>query len=80
LSEQAPQTIEELKALLDELGIEPGKWDEKEARRVMPAMVGDQREKLLHLRDLFQGLVEQDEKSLVALKEQLARLKFGGGI
>jgi len=76
---RAEQTPEELQTLLNELGVESGEWQERDSCRVTPELVLRQRQKLERLRELLGGLVEQDQKSLAALKEQLARLQYGGG-
>lgn len=74
--ENPDQLIEELK----KAGIDPNRWVDREDNYVKPMALDEQRKLLTQMRDLLEGIVDQDRKKVLALKEQVARLKHGGGV
>jgi hypothetical protein len=72
-------TPEELQALMERLGVNLGGWNDVEEKDAVPPMVTRQLEALVKLRAMLQGMAENDAKRVTALREQLARLEYGGG-
>jgi len=68
--------VEELK----KAGINPDNWVDVEEKMVKPVALDEQRRLLVKMRDLFEGIAEQDRKKVLELKEQVERLKHGGGV
>lgn len=79
MSEPTPQDLQEIQDLLKKMGLDPGQWGDSPERTVKLSAVERQREPLLKLRGLLEGVVEADRKTLLQLREQLNRLQFGGG-
>ena len=75
-------TLEEAKAKLRALGLDPENPAWLKGHKVdlanLPALK-KQRESLAKVQGLLEQQVEQDQKQVLALREQLARLKRGGG-
>jgi uncharacterized protein YceH (UPF0502 family) len=75
-------TLEEAKAKLRALGLDP---DNPAWVRSGKVNVGDlpsmqkQREAFTQVKSLLEQQVAQDQQQILALREQLARLKRGGG-
>jgi len=59
--------------------VKSGNWQEMTERLVSLDGVTNQGEHLLKLKEILEGVAAADQKRLAALKEQLARIKFGGG-
>ena len=72
-------TPEETLKILEQLGVKSGNWQEMAERLVSLDGVTNQGEHLLKLKEILEGIAAADQKRLAALKEQLARVKFGGG-
>ena len=70
------QLVEELK----NAGVDPERWVDVEEKMVKPVALDEQRRLLTKMRDMFEGIVEQDRKKVLTLKEQVERLKQGGGV
>jgi len=70
------QLVEELK----NAGVDPERWVDVEEKMVKPVALDEQRRLLTKMRDMFEGIVEQDRKKVLTLKEQVERLKHGGGV
>lgn len=68
--------VEELK----KAGVNPDNWVDVEEKMVKPVALDEQRRLLVKMRDLFEGIAEQDRKKVLELKEQVERLKHGGGV
>lgn len=79
MTEPLDQDLQEVQELLKKLGLDPGQWGESPERTVRLSAVERQKESLLKLRDLLEGVVESDRKTLLQLRAQLNRLQFGGG-
>ena len=73
------QTPEETRRILEQLGVKSGNWQEMAERLVSLDGVTNQGEHLLKLKAILESIAAADQKRLAALKEQLARVKFGGG-
>jgi len=73
------KTPEEIMAELDELGVDLGSWGVTEGGDVEMAGVNRQRDALIRLRTALEGLVENDQRAVGLLYEQMARLEHGGG-
>jgi hypothetical protein len=75
-------TLEEAKAKLRALGLDPENPAWAQGRKVdlanLPSLQ-KQRESLAKVQGLLEQQVEQDQRQVLALREQLARLKRGGG-
>jgi hypothetical protein len=75
-------TLEEAKAKLRALGLDPDNPAWVRGHKVdvasLPSMQ-KQRDVLDKVKSLLENQVEQDQKQVLALREQLARLKRGGG-
>ena len=72
-------TPEETLKILEQLGVKSGNWQEMAERLVSLDGVTNQGEHLLKLKEILEGIAAADQKRLAAMKEQLARVKFGGG-
>jgi len=73
-------TPEQLLKDLKKMGIDPSKWVQIEDKFVKPVAIEKQQQLLIQMRGLLEDVMEQDKKKVLALKEQVARLKHGGGI
>lgn len=71
----ADMTPEEIMA---ELGA-AGTWGPVDEHTVPSGIVDRQRDALIRLRELLEGVVAQDHQRVAKAREQLAKLKFGGG-
>lgn len=60
-------------------GVEPGQWRQMGNKPFEPSFVGAQKELLTKLRDSLGQAVEADRREVLRLKQQLQRLKHGGG-
>lgn len=69
---------EDLKKDLKQLGINPGDWTEI-PDKTLPGATVSQVASLTKLRDVLEDLAAQDQKTVAKLREQLARLRHGGG-
>lgn len=72
-------TPEEVLEAVKQMGAKLGEWQEVEEKEAVPPMMNRQVEALLKLRAILEGMAEQDAKRLASLREQLARLQYGGG-
>lgn len=54
-------------------------WQEVGGKTVQPKIVQQQMKALLRLRNLLQGVVEREKKNVAVAREQLHRMKHGGG-
>lgn len=79
MSTKPKVTAEDLKDMLSGLGLAPGAWGELAERLIGSGPVAGQKDALIRLRVLFEGLVEQEQQAVARLKEQLVRLQHGGG-
>lgn len=70
------QLIEELK----KAGVDPQRWVNVEEKMVKPVALDEQCRLLTKLKDMFENIMEQDRKKVLTLKEQVERLKHGGGV
>jgi len=71
---------EDLVKALEEMGIDPDRWVNVEEKMVKPIALEQQTKLLVQLKGMFEGIVEQDRKKVLSLKEQVERLKHGGGV
>lgn len=55
------------------------KWEEVGGKVIHPPFVEQQRKALLKLRRILEKELESQSKSLIAVREQLHRMKHGGG-
>ncbi len=69
------EIIEELKTL----GLDTSQWKDVDQKKVPPIMMDQQKETLIQLRDILQQALDKDQAQLRQLREQVARLKHGGG-
>jgi hypothetical protein len=60
-------------------GIDLSKWLSVDEKFIKPVALEEQRALLVQLRDILEGMVEQDRLKVLQLKEQVARLQHGGG-
>jgi len=58
---------------------EEGKWKEVGGQSHTPKIVKDQRSALLRLKQILEGEVLAHQKKLAIVREQLHRMKHGGG-
>lgn len=72
-------TPEEFERFCAEKGLPKGQWTAMGNEPFEPSAVGAQRELLTQLRDTLQASVQADQDEVVRLKQQLQRLKHGGG-
>lgn len=79
MTDAATPDFQEIEDLLKRLGLDSKKWGEMPEREVQLPAVENQKRSLLKLRDLLGGVVESDRKTVVQLREQVNRLRFGGG-
>lgn len=70
--------LDELKARLEELGVK-GKWVETEGLRFEPESFKKQRELLGQVKGLLERQLEDDVQLVSMLREELNRVKHGGG-
>ena len=54
-------------------------WQEVGGRRVTPKIVDQQRAALIRLKKVLEDAVGKDLEKVAALREQLHRMRFGGG-
>jgi hypothetical protein len=54
-------------------------WEGIGGRTVRPRIVDEQRDALLRLRGILEGILEKEQKKLKVVQEQLHRMKHGGG-
>jgi len=71
---------EDLIKELKKIGIDPDRWVNVEEKMVKPIALEHQTKLLVQLKGMFEGIVEQDRKKILSLKEQVERLKHGGGV
>lgn len=64
---------------LKRLGIDTSTWAETPGGAVQPQMVQGQAATLKKVKAMLEQMLEQDNSKVAELREQLARLKFGGG-
>jgi hypothetical protein len=69
----------ELQDLFIKSGLSEGRWADVEEHSVQPPLVTHQAEALIKLRAFLESLVAQDQATVAQLKEQIVRLKHGGG-
>jgi len=79
MSDAPAQDFQEVQDLLKKLGLGPGAWGTNPERTVNLPVVENQKESLLKLKGLLEGVVESDRQTVVQLREQLNRLRHGGG-
>lgn len=65
--------------ILEEAGVTPGEWGETQEHVAGIEAVSRQRENLLKLKGVLEKALVEDQKRLADLREQLIRLKHGGG-
>lgn len=75
------KTPEEITAELKKLGVNIGAWGEAPngGTEVKLSAVDRQKESLLKLRAVLEGMVEKDRQATLLLRQQLIRLDHGGG-
>ena len=56
-----------------------GQWSELPERLVSLGTVEGQKESLIKLRGVLEQIAENDRQTVVRLREQLNRLRYGGG-
>ena len=69
----------DIQELLGKLGVDPGKWGETPDHLTNLGTVQRQMESLLKLRGVLEQVQGMDQRRLADLKEQLIRMKHGGG-
>lgn len=79
MTDERQPTPEDLSEQLKTAGIDEGSWQDVEGKRVVPPYVGRQREILLTLRGLAEDNIARDQKKLAVLRQQLHRIRHGGG-
>jgi len=67
--------VEELR----KAGINPEHWVDMDEKMVRPMALDEQRRLLMKLRNMLEGIVEQDRQKVLNLREQIIRLQHGGG-
>lgn len=55
------------------------KWEEVGGQMVQPAIVVQQKEALLRLRALIEAEIAKEQKNVAFVREQLHRMRHGGG-
>ena len=55
------------------------KWQEVGGETITPKIVKQQRDALLRLKAILEGVVEQNQKKVAVVREQLHRMQHGGG-
>ena len=58
---------------------EEPKWQEVGGQMVRPTIVDQQREALLKLRALLEAEIAKEQKNVAIVREQLHRMRHGGG-
>lgn len=74
-----PLTPEELMEQLKAAGLDPSKWEGKDAKDIHPPFARKQAELLTQMRDLLNVGLESKKAEVAALQESLVRIKHGGG-
>ncbi len=69
---------EDMQEMLRQLGVDPGTWEEIPEGYTDLGM-SESRKKLEQLRNLLTGALEDDQQKLQSLREQVARIRHGGG-
>jgi hypothetical protein len=54
-------------------------WQDVGGGQVQPKIVQEQRDALIRLRNILQGVVDREAKNVAKLREKLHRMKHGGG-
>ena len=72
-------TLEEAQKILEDLGVKGGDWLELEQKLTAIPGIAAQGKNLVRLRNFLESIAAADQKRLASLKEQLARLRYGGG-
>jgi len=73
-------TPEELAERLKGLGAKVGSWDDLPGNMASPVGIDRQRDLLVKMRDILQGVVDKDQEEVLRCREKIARLKHGGGV
>lgn len=73
-------TREEFEQLLRSKGIDPGEWKETKSGSIKTPFWEQQKALLEKLKALLEVQVEQDKSKVEELREQLERMKHGGGM
>jgi hypothetical protein len=71
-------STKDIKEDLKQQGLKPGDWTEVQ-QKLLPGATAGQVEALLKLRAVLEELVAKDQKTVAGLREQVARLRHGGG-
>lgn len=71
-------SVEDDKKDLEQQGVTPGSWTEI-PDRILPGATMGQIEALTKLRELLEEMKAKDQKTIAQLREQLARIRHGGG-
>jgi len=71
-------STKDIKEDLKQQGLKPGDWTEV-SQKLLPGATAGQVEALLKLRAVLEELVAKDQKTVAQLREQVARLRHGGG-
>lgn len=54
-------------------------WQEVGGRRVQPGLVAQQCEALFRLKKVLEEVIDREKKNVAVVREQLHRMKYGGG-
>ena len=73
------QDIQEVLEKLRAAGVETGQWEEQPEKLVTSRLLTGQIGNLQKLKALLEQLVESDRKRIRVMREQMVRLKHGGG-
>ena len=79
MTDAASPDFQEIQDLLKRLGLDSKQWGEMPEREVQLPAVDNQKKALIKLQGLLEGVVESDRQTVLQLREQLNRLRYGGG-
>lgn len=72
-------TADEVKAVLEDIKIPAGSWQETPEKTIISPIATTQVEALMKLKGILETLIKDDSQNVAKLREQLVRLQFGGG-
>jgi len=72
--------VEEIKRKLRELGVPVDGWGKTEEREVASPFLDRQTSLLTKAKDMLEGQLAEDQRTVAELHEKVARLKHGGGL
>ena len=69
----------DIQDILKNAGLEEGQWGELPERTIRLPSVDNQKVALLKLKTLLEQVAENDRQTVLQLREQVNRLRYGGG-